>query len=123
MQTGETTAKVEALEESSEEIVVEVESIKNTQKWTDQSIDHLFQRVNDLENKIVEVKEETLEEVEEVVEEEGGEETIIENETLPTEEEKNTIPWGTMLGTVVFGVVSVFLIKLFEDKKGGDYEL
>jgi len=63
LQAGETAAEVDAVEEQVEELEQQVEVFEMRQKWTDQLIDDLFNRVNEMEMRLDEI--EALEAIEE----------------------------------------------------------
>lgn len=126
LQTGENTADIENLEKTHEEIEQKVESIENRTKWNDESITNLYNKVYDMERKLDDM--ETKEEIEEennpgIHEEESHKEdedtdTIIEEveEEVGVEKKSNL---ALIIGTLIFGTVSVFLIKMYESRTGG----
>lgn len=128
IQTGENSAKVEATEEAIEEIEDKIEEIESRSRWNDQSIDSLRETVYDLQSRVdtMEKKEEIEEENEPGIHEkqEDDQKEDDETETVIEEvEEKVGVEKGSnlalVIGTLIFGTVSVFLIKMYESRTGG----
>ncbi len=121
IKTGENTALLESIETTQEETTEKIESVEMRQKWNDDSIDTLYNKVYELQDKIdsIEVKEIIEEEKDPTIHKE--EETIIETPEEQIQPEKNQ-NMALFLGTLIFGTVVVFLIKLYENRGGGDKE-
>jgi len=127
LKTGENSATIEALEESHEETVEKVERLEDRSRWNDESIDYLREEVYKLKDQIneLEIKEEIEEENEPGIhEEQKGDdetETVVEQveEEVGVEKKSNL---ALIIGTLIFGAVSVFLIKLYENRGGADKE-
>lgn len=127
IKSGENSADIETLEEQQEEIEQKIEQVQSNQKWNDQAIDSLYNKVYELESKIdsIEIKEEIEEENNPEIHEQQEEEeteTIIEKaeEEVGVEKKSNL---ALIIGTMIFGAVSVFLIKLYEGRTAGDKEI
>lgn len=126
IKTGENAAKVEVIEEQQEKVTEQIEQVERSQKWNDEAISNLYDKVYSLQDKIdsIEVKEMIEEENDPTIHQKEGQggDTIIEEIEETTPESKGN-HWGTMIGTLVFGAVVVFLIKLFESRNAGDKEV
>lgn len=116
IKAGETSAKVETIEEAHAETVEKVETLENRIQWRDEDVDRLQQRVWELEQKITEVKEDVIEEVEEVEEKEGDPTEIEKTEEIPPVEKSNGIT--TIIGTAIIGAIILAIVKMFEHKSG-----
>jgi predicted RNase H-like nuclease (RuvC/YqgF family) len=125
LKTGENTADIENLEEKHEEVEAVVENLEDRTKWNDQAINELYNKVYSMERKLDDMG--TKEEIEEqnnpgIHEEEKKEDddtdTIIEEveEGVGVEKGSNL---ALIIGTLIFGTVSVFLIKMYESRTGG----